>query len=216
MGNMTEESEKKAKVKRQDSTGSKGGDSARQLLLAPGPSRILCAPSDSREYTAFLCSFCSTYQTRHNDLDFNDIGLPEVRSLVQHIKQRNGSDNATIMAREIQVLMIICRSPSHKAMFVANGGVQAVIGALRRYAAYPDVQVQGCKAMVNLGKGYQAKVIVGINGGLQSIVDAMGEHQGIVEVQEMGCWAIGSVVAAHQENKSAAADCGAVEAVVEA
>jgi len=211
---MAEDSDRKPKVKRQDSA-RKNDNPQQQLLLAPGPGRILCAPSDSPEYRSFLTNFCSTFQNKQLP-EFNDIGMPEARSLVHHITERNGSDNAALIARELQVLMIISRSKPHREMFLEIGGVQASIGAMRRYAAYPDVQVQGCKSLVNMGKSHAAKDLIGQSEGIQTVVDAMEEHKEIEEVQEVGCWAMGALVVAHVENKHRAAQCGAVEAVVDA
>ena len=100
------------------------GGSPRSALV--GPSRILCAPPDSPEYLSFVNSFCVTHQGSKEENKFKDIQLPEVQALTASLKARTGSANASIVARELQVVMIVCRNDEHKRMFVeARVGLEA-------------------------------------------------------------------------------------------
>jgi hypothetical protein len=96
------------------------GGSPRSALVSAlvGPSRILCAPPDSPEYLSFVNSFCVTHQGSKEENKFKDIQLPEVQALTASLKARTGSANASIVARELQVVMIVCRNDEHKRMFV--------------------------------------------------------------------------------------------------
>lgn len=81
-----------------------------------------------------------------------------------------------------------------------------------RYTSSSEIQVKGCKALINMGKGNEAKDLVRKCGALETLVCAMQEHAECDEVQEKVAWALGSLVAAFPENKvrkPAAKECGA-------
>lgn len=77
-------------------------------------------------------------------------------------------------------------------------------------------QINGCRALINMGKGFSAKGVCYDSRAVQAIIEAMCEHKDLDEVQEKGCWALGALVKAHSENKIQAGDAGACEAVCEA
>jgi len=210
--NMSEEARKRAERKSKRAEIQSG--SPRHPLI--GPSRILCAPLDSPEYLSFVNTFCVTHQGSKEENKFKDIGTPEVKALVKHLKERSGSAYASIVARELQVVMIVCRNDEHKAMFVDASCVLETLAVMGRFAAYPEVQIQGFKALINMGKGNEAKSQIGNAGGFHIIVSAMDEWKESDEVQEIGIWVTGSIVAANYQNKVFAGEAGAIEAVLQA
>jgi hypothetical protein len=201
------------KQERKSKRAEMGGSPTNQLV---GPSRILCAPPDSPEYLSFVNTFCVTHQGSKEENKFKDILIPEVQALTANLKERTGSANASIVARELQVVMIVCRNDEHKRMFVEAGCIPQTLAVMSRYAAFPEVQIQGFKALINMGKGMDAKTEIGSNGGFSVIVSAMDIWKESDEVQEIGIWATGSTVAAHFQNKIHAGEAGSIEAVVEA
>jgi general stress protein YciG len=181
-----------------------------------GPSRILCAPPHSPEYLSFVNTFCVTYQGNKEETRFKDIQQPEVTALTANLKVRSGSADASIVARELQVIMIVCRNEEHKACFVDAGCIPETLAAMSRFTAFPEVQIQGCKALINMGKDNDAKSQIGNNGGFQIITCAMEEWKDSDEVQEIGIWAIGSIVASNFQNKNTAGESGSIEVVLQA
>eukprot|EP00802_Teleaulax_amphioxeia_P016623 Tamp_16747.p1 GENE.Tamp_16747~~Tamp_16747.p1 ORF type:complete len:345 (+),score=71.30 Tamp_16747:214-1248(+) len=209
-GAASEEARRRAERK------SKRGEVASAATTLIGPSRILCAPADSPEYVSFINSFCVTHQGKKEENKFADICMPEVKALTNNLKGRSGSANAHLVARELQVVMIVCRNDEHKRMFVDAGCIPQTVAVMGRFAAYPEVQIQGFKALINMGKGNEAKTQIGASGGLAVVVAAMSEWKESDEVQEIGIWATGSIVAANFQNKVFAGDSGSIEAVTSA
>lgn len=209
---MSEEARKRAERKSKRAEMASG--SPRTALI--GPSRILCAPLDSPEYLSFVNTFCVTHQGSKEENKFKDIGMPEVKALTANLKARSGSADASIVARELQVVMIVCRNDEHKGLFVDAGCILETLGVMVRFPAHPEVQIQGFKALINMGKGTDAKSLIGNNGGFQVIVSAMNEWRESDEVQEIGIWVTGSIVAANFQNKIHAGESGAIDSVLHA
>ena len=206
----------KKRVERKKRRDEIASGSPRLALTGPGPAHVLCAPPDSPEYLSFINSFCVAWQHKKDASAFVDIGAPEVRALSGHILNRSGSAQAAVVARELQVAMIVCRSDEHKKLFVDLGCVQAVLAALGRFPSCPEVLIQGFKALINMGKGFEAKTLIGSHGGLGLIAFAMHEWKDSDELQEIGIWVTGSIVVACPHNKILAGEAGCVDATVEA
>mmetsp|Transcript_34708 Transcript_34708/g.85400 ORF Transcript_34708/g.85400 Transcript_34708/m.85400 type:complete len:397 (+) Transcript_34708:26-1216(+) len=188
-------------------------------LLAPGPARVLCGSGSSPEYESFLSRFCNAHREKGNREHFGDVGMAEIKSLVGNIRERAGrveSHAARTLANELELVMIVARSEEHRRMFEECGGIYAASAAMHTYASFSDIQVNGCKALINMGKGGAAKEQIGRSGALEVIVNAMQEHFECDQVQEKGTWALGVLVATCPENKVLVGEAGGVDSICEA
>mmetsp|Transcript_27222 Transcript_27222/g.88952 ORF Transcript_27222/g.88952 Transcript_27222/m.88952 type:complete len:345 (-) Transcript_27222:9-1043(-) len=206
--------EKKSKNKNSEGRGSNISPRD-QLQVLCGPFRTLCSPRDSQEYLSFLSSFCNVYKNKGDESDFSSVGAPEAAAMVKNISSRLGSTSAGILAKELQVVFILCRSDAHKVLFVEHRALEETIAALHRFAAHPDVLIQGFKALINMGKNDRAKSIIGAQGAPAVIVQAMQDFKDLAEVQQVGTWCLGSIVVVHMENKHIAGEANAPEAILE-
>jgi hypothetical protein len=102
-------------------------------------------------------------------------------------------------------------------------------------------QINGCRALINMSKGFSSMGVTYSCGALRPVIEAMVEHkvmderishlvfsvsarlltcdlqpQDDDEVQEKGCWAIGALVKANPETKMQAGEWGGCEAVCQA
>jgi len=84
---------------------------------------------------------------------------------------------ARALTLELELVMIVARSEEHQMWFVECGGIEAVSSVMSTYIGFAEVQIVGCKALINMGKGHGPQGICYSCGALQAIVDAMNEHK---------------------------------------
>jgi len=110
----------------------------------------------------------------------------------------------------------VARSDLHSDLFVRQGGIEAVTAAMSAYIAFSEIQINGCRALINMSKGFSSMGVTYSCGALRPVIEAMVEHKDDDEVQEKGCWAIGALVKANPETKMQAGEWGGCEAVCQA
>ena len=94
-----------------------------------------------------------------------------------------------------------------------EGGVQAVVAAMRRFGDDHEVQERGCGALKSLAVDPDNQVTIAGEGGIQAVVEAMGRFTDHVRIQQEGCGALRSL-AVNPDNQVTIAAEGGIQAVL--
>ena len=94
-----------------------------------------------------------------------------------------------------------------------QGGIEAVVEAMRMRPTDEKVQCAGCQALANLALPEANEACVAAAGGLVVVLAAMKQHPRHAKVQLYGCWALNHVTATHADIKKQARALGALAAV---
>ena len=84
--------------------------------------------------------------------------------------------SAKVQAAACQALRKLARNDSNKVRIAAEGGVGAIVKALKNHPADAKVQAAGCYALWNLTANAENQVKVAAEGGVGAIVTALQRH----------------------------------------
>eukprot|EP00928_Gymnodinium_smaydae_P012734 TRINITY_DN14639_c0_g1_i1.p1 TRINITY_DN14639_c0_g1~~TRINITY_DN14639_c0_g1_i1.p1 ORF type:complete len:897 (+),score=238.36 TRINITY_DN14639_c0_g1_i1:252-2942(+) len=125
------------------------------------------------------------------------------------------------------------------ALVTKDGGLEVVVGGMRRFPACESLQERGCRCLALLAKGSginkvsadyrrgkkvesnvvlrgQARRLIARHGGVPLLIEAMRRYSGNVEVQAAGCMAIGQLGSSEIRVKRKAAEGGVIGLVLRA
>ena len=72
----------------------------------------------------------------------------------------------------------------------AEGGIEAVVGAMKNHPSNAAVQLNGCLALAFIAVDAENKVLVARTGVIEAVVEAMKNHPSNADVQHCGCRAL--------------------------
>jgi hypothetical protein len=150
--------------------------------------------------------------------DLANLGV-RFRKLIEYVKSSRAQADAFVstinaLAKKSQVFAIIqgmVKYPRHQILqkrgckalaglvaskfetrvkVAAEGGIVAILGAMRGHAETEEVQAKGCGALLSLAYNADNKVKVAAEGGIGAILGAMRGHAESEEVQRAGCGAL--------------------------
>ena len=76
------------------------------------------------------------------------------------------------------------RFPDIKIAITSEGGIQAIVDAMREHVAHAGVQKEAYKVLSNLAVNDNNKIRISIDGGIHLIISAMKNHITLADVHK--------------------------------
>jgi len=113
---------------------------------------------------------------------------------------------------------------SHKSIYsvcslsflhIFTGGIDCVLGSMKRHKHHEGVQEYGCALSLSVMAGNHELIESFVHaGGIECIVNAMLCHPRHIGIHEQGCGAIWNFLSSHHQNKALFADAGGTECLL--
>ena len=98
--------------------------------------------------------------------------------------KRRRSETAIEMETYIALAKLIERFPDIKIAITSEGGIQAIVDAMKEHAAHAGVQKEACKVLSNLAVNDNNKIRISIERGINLIISAMKNHITLADVHK--------------------------------
>jgi hypothetical protein len=105
-------------------------------------------------------------------------------------------------------------SDANQTEIAGNGGIEAVVSAMRQHSADAGVQEEGCGALWNLAATKANESLIGSSGGVDVVIHAMTLHRSICGVGEQGLGALRNL-AANDHNRMLIANADGVDTILQ-
>lgn len=123
---------------------------------------------------------------------------------------RHCYDNGSIQAAGTKVFAVATNLQdfvSESSPLWVNGGLEAIVDAMRRFPSREDIQRPGCCVLSRFCSVEENAVYVVNRDGIKAVTEAMKHFPESVGVQQWSCWALYSI-ARYEEHKKAIVEAG--------
>lgn len=204
------------KTSRSGRSGTSGGSGSRSSAMSDSRRRLVrdvraLAEADDELTVAILGRLVQATRSASARADFVEAdGIPSlIASINRYRRSAKAAEGACIILQNLAV------DPDHRKKILADGGVKALVGAMKEHPQDAAIQELGCAALRNVGSGADAstKAHISAAGGILVVVHAMRRHSSSVAVQEQGLRALRNLAKDSSGNKVAIA--GTVPVIIE-